>query len=95
MKRNILSSLCAVVVAAVTGVSTVQAQTHATDFTEEPDKSMAAAHESFLKGDMNKASDQISKPITASATQNRRLFRVEFTGVLSSRSRLPRLYQGS
>jgi hypothetical protein len=31
------------------------------DFKSEPDKSMAAAHESFLKGDMNKAAEHIKK----------------------------------
>ena len=29
------------------------------DFASEPDKSMASAHESFLKGDMNKAAEHI------------------------------------
>ena len=31
------------------------------DFASEPDKSMASAHESFLKGDMNKAAEHIKK----------------------------------
>ena len=37
------------------------AATSSSDFTTEPDKSMAAAHESFLKGDMQKASASIEK----------------------------------
>ena len=31
------------------------------DFTNEPDKSMEKAHESFVKGDINKAADYIHK----------------------------------
>jgi len=93
MKRNILSSLCAVVVAAVTGVSTVQAQTHATDFTEEPDKSMAAAHESFLKGDMNKASDQISKASAEVKRQANQVAKDAKSGVTKAAAELDKLSQ--
>jgi len=39
----------------------VSAEKSPGDFTTEPDKSMAAAHESFVKGDMHKASAQIGK----------------------------------
>ena len=41
-------------------VSTVHAQAPG-DFAGEPDKTMASAHESFVKGDMKKAADQIHK----------------------------------
>ena len=41
-------------------VSTVHAQAPG-DFASEPDKSLARAQESFVKGDMNKAADQIHK----------------------------------
>jgi len=62
MKLCILSALHAVVLVVVAAVSpALHAQTHPSDFPDEPDKSMAAAHESFLKGDMKQASDQISK----------------------------------
>ena len=37
------------------------AETSSSDLTSESDKSMAAAHESFLKGDMKKASASIDK----------------------------------
>ena len=37
------------------------AQPSTADFKTEPDKTMAAAHESFVKGDMNKAGDQIKQ----------------------------------
>jgi hypothetical protein len=37
------------------------AQTSSGDFTNEPDKTMASAHESFLKGEMNKATELINK----------------------------------
>jgi hypothetical protein len=41
-------------------ITTASAQTPS-GFTSDPDKSMAAAHASFLKGDMNKASAQLHK----------------------------------
>ena len=39
----------------------IHAQTSTADFSGEPDKSMAAAHESFVKGDMKKAGNDIGK----------------------------------
>jgi hypothetical protein len=44
----------------VVAISAVWAQAPG-DFASEPDKSMASAHESFLKGDLNKASEHIKK----------------------------------
>jgi hypothetical protein len=45
----------------VTSVSGACAQTAPGDFKDEPDKSLAKAHESFVKGDMDKASEQSHK----------------------------------
>ena len=42
-------------------VPAVYGQTSKADFKTEPDKSMAAANESFLKGDTKKAGEEISK----------------------------------
>ena len=39
----------------------VPAQTAPGDFKNEPDKTMAAAHESFMKQDVNRAAEQIGK----------------------------------
>ena len=63
MKPNISLSLCVIVVlAAMMAVSpALRAEAQPSDFTDEPDKSMAAARQSFLKGDMNEASEQIGK----------------------------------
>lgn len=44
-----------------TGISSVYAQTSPADFTGDPDKTMAAAHESFVKKDMNKAAEHINQ----------------------------------
>jgi hypothetical protein len=46
--------------ALMVGIPTVDAQAPS-DFTREPDKTMASAHESFVKGDMDKAADHIQK----------------------------------
>src|SRR4030043_2392299 len=56
---SVLSMLIIVVLMAA--ISAVYAQTSPGDFTNEPDKTMASAHESFLKGEMNKAAEQINK----------------------------------
>ena len=49
---SVLSMLIIAVLMAA--IPAVYAQTSPGDFTNEPDKNMAAAHESFLKGEMNK-----------------------------------------
>src|SRR4030042_1928223 len=56
-------SVCSMLSIAVlmAAISALYAQTSPGDFTNEPDKTMAAAHESFLKGEMNKAAEQINK----------------------------------
>jgi hypothetical protein len=62
MTRQLPRVLSAFIASAVlAAVSIASAQTTPSGFTSEPDKSMAAAHESFLKGNMKKASEQIHK----------------------------------
>ena len=56
---SVLSMLSIAVLVAT--ISAVYAQTSPANFTSEPDKTMAAAHESFVKKDMNKAAEQIHK----------------------------------
>jgi hypothetical protein len=50
--------------ACVIASSGAYAQTASSDFKAEPDKTMAAAHESFVKGDMKKAGDQVQMAAT-------------------------------
>jgi hypothetical protein len=62
MNRKPIAVLKAITLcAAVAAVAVARAQTSTTDFKGEPDKSMAAAHESFIKGNTRKASEDISK----------------------------------
>jgi hypothetical protein len=56
---SVLSVL--IITSLVVGVPAVYAQSSPADFKGEPDKTMAAAHESFVKKDMNKAAEQIGK----------------------------------
>ena len=56
---SVLSMLTMAVL--MSAIPTVYAQTSPGDFTNEVDKTMASAHESFLKGEMNKAAEQINK----------------------------------
>jgi hypothetical protein len=61
MRGRIFSLGSASIIAVLIAVMpTARAQTPG-DFAGEPDKSMASAHESFVKGDTNKAADQIHK----------------------------------
>ena len=61
MTKKILSAFgILIIVSLIADIPALHAQTSSTNFTEEPDKTMAAAHESFLKKDMNKAAGQIS-----------------------------------
>lgn len=43
------------------------------DFAGEPDKSMARAHESFIKGDMNKAAEHLKKAAAHVRTQEKKV----------------------
>jgi hypothetical protein len=62
MKKQALSALTTLLVAfSITGIAPLRAQTSPSDFTTEPDKSMAASHESFVKGDKDKAAQQLHK----------------------------------
>lgn len=51
----------ALLAALTVSLPAVCAQSATTDFKAEPDKSMAAAHESFIKGDTEKASKDLAK----------------------------------
>jgi hypothetical protein len=54
----------AMAVLSIAGATLALAQVNPDDFTEEPDKTMAAAHSSFVKGDTAEASQQIRKAAT-------------------------------
>src|SRR4030042_4622945 len=59
---SILSML--IILALIATISIVFAQTSPDGFRNEPDQSMAKAHETFVKGEMNKASESIAKAAT-------------------------------
>ena len=62
MNKKSFSVLSMLIIAVLmVTISAVYAQTSPGDFTNEPDKTMASAHESFLKGEINKAAEQIHK----------------------------------
>jgi hypothetical protein len=61
MTKKVFAILSLVIItSSVAGIPAVYSQTSPADFTGEPDKTMAAAHESFVKKDMKKAAEQIS-----------------------------------
>jgi hypothetical protein len=62
MKKEALSALTILLIAlSIAGITPIRAQTSPSDFSTEPDKTMAASHESFEKGDKDKAAEQIHK----------------------------------
>jgi len=62
MKTKSTQNLTGIIIAALSAtLSAVGAGNTPGGFTTEPDKTMAAAHESFVKKDMNKAAEQVHK----------------------------------
>jgi hypothetical protein len=64
MNKTLLPLSMATVALSIAGATFALAQVNPDDFTEEPDKTMAASHASFVKGDTAKASQEIRKAAT-------------------------------
>jgi hypothetical protein len=75
-------------------IPTAYAQTAPGDFTNEPDKSTAAAHESFLKGEMNKAAEQINKAAVYVKKEADKVAKDASVGVKKAGDDLEKLGQG-
>ena len=69
------------------------AETSSSDFTSESDKSMAAAHESFLKGDMKKASASIDKAGASVSKESEKVAASAKEGVKKAGDELEKLGQ--
>ena len=62
MRKTCVSLLCLLALAVGLAASRpASAQGGPTQFESEPDKTMAAANEAFLKGNMNKAAEDIGR----------------------------------
>jgi hypothetical protein len=64
MNKTLSSLSSATVALLIAAAPFALAQVNPDDFTDEPDKTMAASHSSFAKGDTAKASQQIRKAAT-------------------------------
>ena len=64
MNKTLSPLSIATVALSIAGATFALAQVNPDDFTEEPDKTMAASHSSFVKGETAKASQQIRKAAT-------------------------------
>ena len=69
------------------------AETSSSDLTSESDKSMAAAHESFLKGDMKKASASIDKAAASVSKESGKVAASAKEGVKKAGDELEKLGQ--
>jgi hypothetical protein len=85
-----VASIWGVCIVAVLIAARVYAQAPS-DFASEPDKSMASAHESFLKGDMNKAADHIKKATAYVRTQEKKVAKDASKGVKKAGDDLEKL----
>ena len=74
-----------------TSATFVLAQVNPDDFTEEPDKTMAASHSSFVKGDTAKASQEIRKAATYVRNESREVAGSAKAGVENAAASLDKL----
>ena len=93
--KNKISSLRNFIAAAVmmVAIPAASAETSSSDFTSESDKSMAAAHESFLKGDMKKASESIDKAAASVSKESEKVAAGAKEGVKKAGDELKKLGQ--
>jgi hypothetical protein len=86
-----LSPLSIATLVVSVGATFAVAQVNPDDFTEEPDKTMAASHSSFVKGDTAKASQQIRKAATYVKNESREVAASAKDGVEEAAASLDKL----
>jgi len=95
MNKSAFSVLSMLIIAAwMAAIPAVYAQTSSGDFTNEPDKTMASAHESFLKGEMDKAAEQINKAAAYVKKEADKVAKDSKEGVKKAGDDLEKLGQG-
>jgi hypothetical protein len=95
MNKKSFSVLSMLIIAVLmAAIPAVYAQTSPGDFTNEPDKTMASAHESFLKGEMNKAAEQINKAAAYVKKEADKVAKDTKEGVKKAADDLDKLGQG-
>jgi len=95
MNKRSYSVLSMLIIAAwIVAIPAVYAQTSSGDFTNEPDKTMASAHESFLKGETDKAAEQINKAAAYVKKEADKVAKDSKEGVKKAGDELEKLGQG-
>ena len=95
MTKKVFSVLSMLIVTSlVASIPAVYAQSSPADFSGEPDKTMAAAHESFVKKDMNKAAEQIGKAADYVKKEAGKVAKGSKEGVMKAGDELSKLGQG-
>jgi hypothetical protein len=95
MAKKVFSALSVLIVTSVVAcIPAVYAQSSPADFSGEPDKTMAAAHESFVKKDMNKAAEQIGKAADYVKKEAGKVAKSSKEGVMKAGDELGKLGQG-
>ena len=91
MTRRVSSVWSAFIVSVLmAAIPTVYAQAPG-DFAGDPDKSMASAQESFVKGDMNKAAEHIKKAAASVRKEGGKVAKDAKQGVMKAGDQLDRL----
>jgi hypothetical protein len=95
MNTKFHSLLGGIITAALwAAIPAAYAQSGAGGFKSEPDKSMAAAHESFLKGDMHKSAAEIDKAASWVKKQSDKVGEDSKAGMKSAGDELDKLGEG-
>src|ERR1017187_5409549 len=95
MNKKSFTVLSTITLAAlVTAIPGACAQTAPGDFKTEPDKSLAAAHESFVKGNLDKASKQIHEAAAYVKKQSDKVAEDSKEGVKKAGDELDKLGDG-
>ena len=95
MNKKSFSVLSMLIIAVLmAAISAVYAQTSPGDITDEPDKNMAKAHESFVKGDINKAAEYIHKAAAYVKKEADKVAKDTKEGVKKAADDLDKLGQG-
>jgi len=95
MNKKSFSVLSMVIIAVLmVAIPVVYAQTSPGDFPNEPDKTMAKAHESFVKGDINKAVEYIHKAAAYVKKEADKVAKDTKEGVKKAADDLDKLGQG-
>jgi hypothetical protein len=94
MTKNILLALSILSVPLSLSIGPARAQTDPDDFATEPDKTMAASHQSFVQGDADKASAKLHQAATYVRNESKQVAASAKAGLQKAGDALDKLGEG-